>query len=641
MSLLPDSSFLAGIAQAVSDRLGAAAFVLRIDPERTEELSSVRGERGWSAHADAALRARIAAGPAPLTPELVVGDPTIAFALIPGGEPVALCVLFAKGRVPTAAQLRLLGQFAGVAAKRMGIASPPPGTPARSTTSSLQSRYQQLLLLNRISLGLFSGSTLESSLESAAHGILALTGGKFLALLRKDESDALEPFFQLGNPRYLEQGADSGLNEALSRLRLDPAPVWLSGTPVGWYARPIAARHARRMDGVLAVGFLSSERPGLDVENLLADVCSLLYNAFRVERQLREQETLAAVTEQSADPILMTDLQGRITAWSRGAVETFGYTAEEVMRRNRMELLVPPEDAEETEALELRTRSEGQVLGVEVTRLHRDGRRIEVEATYTVVKDDAGRPFGVVRVLRDITRRKELERMREEFIAMVTHDLRIPLTSIRGFSEAMGDFWSEMPDEEKKKYVAVILRESKRMSRLVDDFLDLSRFEGDSVELDKAPVDLPALMDRVVETLKGYGPGIAFEVRGAADAPPLLAETHQLERVLINLGGNAVKYSPEGGTVLFSIEPDGAQGLLFTVRDEGPGIPKEAQTRLFEKFYRVSDEISKRKKGSGLGLTVCKLIVEAHGGTIWVDSEPGKGTAFRFRLPAGIPAASK
>ena len=231
--------------------------------------------------------------------------------------------------------------------------------------------------------------------------------------------------------------------------------------------------------------------------------------------------------------------------------------------------------------------------------------------------------------------------MREEFIAMVTHDLRIPLTSIRGFSEAMGDFWSEMPDAEKKKYVAVILRESKRMSRLVDDFLDLSRFEGDSVELDKSPVDLPALMDRVVETLKGYGPGIAFEIRGAADAPLFLAETHQLERVLINLGGNAVKYSPEGGTVLFSIEPDGAQGLLFTVRDEGPGIPKEAQTRLFEKFYRVSDEISKRKKGSGLGLTVCKLIVEAHGGTIWVDSEPGKGTAFRFRLPAGIPAASK
>jgi PAS domain S-box-containing protein len=655
VSVLPDPKFIQGITEALADRFEAPAFALRIEDDMVVLLASSRDEGVWNADAERAVLERAATpGFEPLVPELVVGKTTLVFTTIPGDASLALCVVPLDGAPPPASRLRLLAQFAGVAAKRMGVAPAPktpaagkPAAPASSeaaakpaSSASLQSRYQRLLLLNRIALGMFSGPSLEDSLERAAHGILALSGAKFILLYRRDETDALSPAFYLGDSQFLGERADQGLQDAVSRLRLDPEPVWISAPPAAWYVRGVSARSSKRLDGILALGFLKAERPDNNVETLLGDVCGLLHNAFRAERQLREQETLAAVTEQSADPILITDLEGRITAWSRGAEETFGFSVEEAVQQDFNALLVPEEHLEAAKASEREALKTGSLRGAESRRRRRDGGLIDVEATYTLVQDDAGKPFGMVRILRDITRRKELERMREEFIALITHDLRIPLTSIRGFSDTMVEYWDDLAEEEKKKYTGVILRESKRMGRLVDDFLDLSRYESGSMEHDTTAVELKPLFARVVETLEGFGGGVRFTTEIAKSLGAIEADGDQLERVLINLGGNAVKYSPDGGTVRLEAADEG-DGILFTVADEGPGIPEEAQKKLFDKFYRASDEISKKKKGTGLGLTVCKYITEAHGGRIWVESRLGEGSRFRFLLPKFASGFSK
>ncbi|MFH1723347.1 MAG: ATP-binding protein [Elusimicrobiota bacterium] len=524
-------------------------------------------------------------------------------------------------------------------------ASAPPEAPQaapapKAAAPSLPVRYQRLVLLNRIALGIFSGKNLGESLGRAGHGILALSGAKYLSILRRDESGELATVHAQGDKRFESEEASAALQSAVERILSEKRPGWTPPPPAGWYGIPILDRSTGRVDGAMVVGTLAEEPPASDAQVLLGDVAVLLHSAFRAERQLREQKTLAAVTEQSADPILLTDLEGRITAWSRGAEETFQFSAAEVLGRRPADFFVPEDQAELLARTHQEALEKGRVRGVEMLRLRKDGRVVPVEVTFTVVKDDAGRPFGMVRVLRDITKRKEIERMKDEFVALVTHDLRIPMTSIRGFSDTMLAYWDELSDDEKKKYLGIILRESKRLGRLVNDFLDLTRFESGQVTIRREPTDLKAVAERVIGTLKGYGPEVRFELAIEDGLPEVMADQEQIERMLINLGGNAIKYSPPQGTVRISARRQGDE-VLVAVSDEGPGIPAEAQKHLFEKFYRVADAVTKRTTGTGLGLTVCKHIIEAHGGAIRVESELGKGTTLLFTLPIRPPEKSK
>ncbi|MBI3298538.1 MAG: HAMP domain-containing histidine kinase [Elusimicrobia bacterium] len=237
----------------------------------------------------------------------------------------------------------------------------------------------------------------------------------------------------------------------------------------------------------------------------------------------------------------------------------------------------------------------------------------------------------VARSLQAALRSEEMDRLKDEFVALVTHDLRTPLTSIRGFADTLLNFEEKLPLEERRRFTAVILREAKRMSRMVDDFLDLSRLEAGAAPLRKEALDLSALFERVVETLRGYGSGVRFALT-ADGLPPLSGDVEQLERVLVNLGSNAVKYSPKGGVVSFTARA-AAGAVQVTVADQGPGVPAEARPHLFEKFFRAADAVAARTKGTGLGLAAAKAIVVAHGGAIRCEDGPGGGAAFVFTLP--------
>ena len=514
-----------------------------------------------------------------------------------------------------------------------------PGAQAAAGAAALfQERYQKLVLLNRASLNLFSGESLEASLSSAGHTILALSGAKYLSIHQAD-GDRLQCLHRHGEKLFLSESAAGSESALLDRLRAEPANAWLVEPGLGLLGVPILASSLDpRFVGALITGYPRNEEPGPEVVRLLTDTAKLLRNAFVVHGQLREQKRLAAVAEQSADPLFLTDLEGRILASSRGALETFHFSPEQVLGRIAADLLVPPDRRERYLGLERETLEKGSVLSVEGIHLRSDGTPIPVEMTFTLIRDDHGRPFEMVRVVRDISQRKEVERMKTEFVNIVSHELRTPLTSIRGFADTIIEFGATLPEAQRNQYLRIILDESIRLGRLVDDFLDVSRLVAGAQLLRMERIDTASLARRVAETLGENRAGVKFEVDFEEGLPSPQADPDQVQRAIINLSGNALKYSPPKG-VIFIRGRRAGDCVEVCVEDQGPGISPDSQKRLFQKFYRAGDAISIKTPGTGLGLYIVKSIVDAHGGTIRLESEVGKGTKVFFTLPIDPPAA--
>lgn len=492
-----------------------------------------------------------------------------------------------------------------------------------------EQRYQRLILLHRVAVRLFSTHGFHEALSEAGDVILGLGGARRLSIQRVEPPGVLVELIRRGGrgPAQARLEAEA-VEEAQRRVT-----SWKADAESGWLAVPIPSLHKDEAPcGVLALGFDEAEGPDGEVRDLLAEVALLLRNAFGAQLQLREQRLLAAVTEQSADPVILTDLQGRVTAWSRGAETLFGWTAKEALGAKLNELIVPDEQVDASNKLATEALDLGVARADDVVRKAKDGRRVPVAATVTLVRDEDGSPFGMVRILRDITRIKELDRMKSEFVQLVTHELRTPMTSVRGFAEALLEYGDKINAEEARRYLEIILREAKRLSRLVTDFLDASRLEAGSSALEKKPVNVVELSKRVATTFEGHRAGVEFRVDAEAGLPLLLADEDKLERVLINLCGNAVKYSPNGGVI--TIEAKRLDGRLeLSVADQGPGMGQETQARLFQKFYRANDAVAAKTHGTGLGLYIAKAIVEAHGGAIRVESRPGHGARMILQLP--------
>jgi signal transduction histidine kinase len=225
---------------------------------------------------------------------------------------------------------------------------------------------------------------------------------------------------------------------------------------------------------------------------------------------------------------------------------------------------------------------------------------------------------------------EELARLKDAFVSQVSHELRTPLQPIVGFAELLVDR-SESP-EEVRRYAEIIQRQSIALQRLVDDLLDLARFETGRYQLERTSLDLRGLLEaraRELGLLSDRHP-VWFEVD--ADAGQVDADSGRVEQIVNNLVGNAVRYSPAGGPVVIRLGCEGDFAKV-SVTDSGIGIPADRQARVFEKFYRVDNELTRQVSGTGLGLSICRELVESHGGRIWVESAPGRGSTFWFTLP--------
>jgi NtrC-family two-component system sensor histidine kinase KinB len=237
---------------------------------------------------------------------------------------------------------------------------------------------------------------------------------------------------------------------------------------------------------------------------------------------------------------------------------------------------------------------------------------------------------GVVLALRDVTLEREVERMKDGFLHSITHDLRSPMASIIGFSKYLLKGVGGALSAEQTEMVATIQDASQRALSLVNDILDLARLEFRKIKLNPAPVSLGDIAERTARTLRGVAQqrGVSFKVE-IGHLAPVEADPQLMERLMGNLLGNAAKFAQDNGTVIVSGREDGGD-VEICVADDGEGVPAAFRERIFEKFEQVPGT---RKGGMGLGLTICREIVQMHGGRIWVGSEPGRGARFFVSLP--------
>jgi len=339
------------------------------------------------------------------------------------------------------------------------------------------------------------------------------------------------------------------------------------------------------------------------------------------QKKRSRKDRLRTILDAMAEAVMVTDADGHITLSNEVLADLIGFdpegkTAVEAIRHPDFRRAV--EDAQQ---------GFSAVLEIELDGLLEGGRRT-LRASVSPLRNHQ----GIVAVFYDITAEREADRVRRDFVANAGHELRTPLTAIRGFAETLRDGAIRDP-ESAKGFLDVILRHAQRLQALVDDLADLSRFEGEELELDLEPVGAGALLDQVVRGLESQSKakGLTVICLGLDDAPTVLAEPRALEQVLMNLVDNAIKYTPEGGEVRVEVAPE-EEDVFIEVANTGPGISSKHLPRVFERFYRVDAGRSRELGGTGLGLSIVKHLVSKIGAEINVDSSDG-WTRFQLSIP--------
>lgn len=352
-----------------------------------------------------------------------------------------------------------------------------------------------------------------------------------------------------------------------------------------------------------------------------------------VERRYRERlhaldvekARLDAILQHMADGILLVDGKKRIQMLNPAAEQMLSIAARDAIGRDHLEV-THHFDLDERLTRVLLT---GEPESLEIRRAQPRPQVLEARLALA----GAGPDSGVLIMLRDMTRARQLEQMRTQFVSNVTHELRTPLTSIRGFAETLLEGALEEP-ETARHFVEIMKCESDHLGALIDDLLDLSRIESGKFRMRREHLLLQELIPEIIARMapRAAQKEIQLTVDAAPDLPYVEGDSARLTQVLVNLVDNAIKYTPAGGRVAVSAVPE-QRGVCLKVSDTGVGIPPADQARIFERFYRVDKARARASGGTGLGLSIVKHIVEAHGGTIAVQSEVGRGTTFTVRLP--------
>jgi signal transduction histidine kinase len=263
-----------------------------------------------------------------------------------------------------------------------------------------------------------------------------------------------------------------------------------------------------------------------------------------------------------------------------------------------------------------------------------DGSVITVGITYSPLYDKDGRLASIIANVRDITRFREADELKSTFVSVISHELKSPVAIIRGYADTLRREDAQWDTDTLRQGLAVIAEESDRLNKLIDNLLDASRLQASAFKLEISHLQVDKLAGKVTEEFRIRSNEHMFTLDFPSDFPAVRGDIERLRQVLTNLLSNAVKYSPLGGLIRIGGWTDDAWIYIY-VADEGIGIPKAEQEHIFERFYRAESPLTRRTEGAGLGLYLCKEVVEAHGGKIWVTSEPGKGAKFVFKLPRG------
>jgi signal transduction histidine kinase len=484
------------------------------------------------------------------------------------------------------------------------------------------------------------------------------------------------------------------MSDLYPRLQLVAASAGISlrqvvGLPLTLNDELIGVIYVFRTRGT---AFSSDDR---QVLSSFADQAAIaVHNATLYQQLAEEKDRLDAIIENSADGVLILDAACHIETINRALAQMTGWTPDQARGQpcHKVVALRNPVASRGTNGRQgvdvcekgcpLRAfKGDGLAEGrrdskrpqVEGDIIRPDGQRTSVSITYSPLYDNEGQLVHIVGSVHDVSRFREAEEMKAMFISVISHELKTPVALIKGYANTLRREDAHWDQETVRESLTIIEEESDRLDRLINNLLEASRIQAGTLKLELGDVSVPKLAAQVVErfrvqTESNRQPGepakYDLQLDFPADFPSLLADEERLQEVFSNLVSNAIKYSPDGGTIrvggrvktavatasnpeLEATAPREIGGAAsrhlpgeggyaeFYVSDQGIGIPAAQQARLFEPFYRADSSLGRRTQGVGLGLFLCKAIVEGHGGHIWVESTTGKGSTFRFTLPLG------
>jgi len=404
--------------------------------------------------------------------------------------------------------------------------------------------------------------------------------------------------------------------------------------------------------------WLASYFPILDETNAVSAIGVIVVEITDRKQAEATQARLAAIVDSSQDAIISKTLDGVIASWNASAEKLFGYSAAEAIGQP-ITLIIPVDQLDvETQFLHWLRQGES-IQRYETVRRRKDGTLVEISLTLSPVKDAQGTIVGASKIARDITEQRTLDRMKNEFISIVSHELRTPLTAIRGsLGLILRGVYDKKPDK-KHRMIEIAAEQSDRLVRLVNDILDLQRLESGSMKLALQACDAAALMQQAADAMRSYAEEHQVHLSVTPLPVSVWAAPDAIIQILTNLLSNAIKFSDAGSQIdlAVAVMESGKQGgssvddvgrkppsaalssprphpqAVFSIQDQGRGIPAEKLETVFERFQQVDASDSRDKGGTGLGLAICRQIVAQHGGRIWVESVLGKGSTFYFTLP--------
>ena len=395
---------------------------------------------------------------------------------------------------------------------------------------------------------------------------------------------------------------------------------------------------------------LGKETDGkVSILGTMVDVTDLVES----QRAFREAEArYRSIIDNALEGVYISSLDGRMIVANRALAEINGYDSPEELilsvKDIATEWYVRPERRQEF--IDAMAR-DGEVRNFEseVYR-HKSRERIWVQENARLVRDESGKALYYEGTVQEITQRKNFERQlmvarraaeasnraKSEFLANMSHELRTPLNAIMGFAQILRDRWTDPEHAKVSEYSGDILLSAQHLYGLISEILDYSKIDSGTVQLVEGPIDVVALCNHCVHMLgeRAQRAGLKLKVNLAENLPALNADERRITQVLLNLATNAVKFTPAGGTVTIGADVESSGNLVMSVADTGIGISEKDLERVFEPFVQVNRSAHPQQEGAGLGLAICKNLIELHQGRIEVSSRPQRGTTVRVILPA-------
>ncbi|HYE91753.1 MAG TPA: PAS domain S-box protein [Terriglobales bacterium] len=362
---------------------------------------------------------------------------------------------------------------------------------------------------------------------------------------------------------------------------------------------------------------------------------------------------LAAIVDSSDDAIVSKTLDGVIQSWNRGAQRIFGYSAAEAVGRH-ITLIIPPERLAEEDDVIARIRRGDTVDHFETVRVAKDGTRVQISLTVSPIRDATGRVIGASKIARDITKEAQreaeraallareqeareeaemLNRSKDQFLAVLSHELRTPLNAIYGWARMLTE--GHIDPQLHQRGAEVILRNAKAQLQLVEDLLDVSRIITGNMRLDVRPVDLKAVIEAALETVRPAATAKEIRLQSVLDARvgPVIGAADRLQQIVWNVVMNAVKFTPRGGRIQVLLRGE-ADRVDIVVSDSGEGIDPALLPHVFDRFRQGDSSSTRAHGGLGLGLALVRHLVDLHGGTVRAESAGvGQGATFVVSLP--------